>query len=196
MIITKRAQAGRAPLKERPGDRYDTPPTAVHALLKVERLPHHIWEPAAGRGNIVEVLRKTGHRVVASDIKQRGCPDCRGLDFLKVDPKLHCGMEHIEAIVTNPPYSLAERFVAKSLTHVPLVVMLLRLAFLESVKRTPLLESGTLARIHLFANRLPMMHRENWQGKRASSAIPFAWFVWDREHHGPITIDRIRWSPE
>jgi hypothetical protein len=77
---------------------------------------------------------------------------------------------------------------------VPLVVMLLRLAFLESVRRAPLLDTGMLARVHVFANRLPLMHREGWTGNRASSAIAFAWFIFSRDHRGPATIDRIRWS--
>jgi hypothetical protein len=99
------------------------------------------------------------------------------------------------AIVTNPPYALAERFIVKSLDVVPLVAMLLRLAFLESERRAPLLDTGLLARVHVFANRLPMMHRDGWNGRRASSAIAFAWFVFDRKHRGKATIDRIRWVP-
>jgi hypothetical protein len=100
-----------------------------------------------------------------------------------------------EAIVTNPQYSLAEKFVAHGLMHSPLVIMLLRLAFLESVRRAPILDTGFLARVHVFANRLPMMHRDGWKGRKASSAIAFAWFVFDRMHRGPATIDRIRWVP-
>ena len=84
---------------------------------------------------------------------------------------------------------------AHALELVPRVVMLLRLAFLESERRAPILDRGALARVHVFRNRLPMMHRAGWAGPRASSAIPFAWFVWDRDHQGPTTIDRISWTP-
>jgi hypothetical protein len=61
---------------------------------------------------------------------------------------------------------------------------------------TEILEHRGLARVHVFRNRLPMMHRAGWTGPRASSAIPFGWFVWDRDHRGPTTIDRISWSIE
>ena len=44
-----------------------TPQEAVLALLRVERLPHRIWEPACGPGAIVKVLRAAGHDVVAAD---------------------------------------------------------------------------------------------------------------------------------
>ena len=30
-----------------------------------------------------------------------------------------------------------------------------------------------------------MMHRAGWSGPVARSAMAFAWFVWDRDHHGP-----------
>jgi len=187
-MLDHSCQAGRAPLREHPGDCYDTPPEAVHALLRVEHLPHRIWEPACGTGNIVGVLRAAGHEVIATDLNYRGCPiSTARVDFLlPTTPPLVC-----DAIVTNPPHSLAEQFVACAIERAPLVIMLLRLAFLESERRSHILDHAHLARIHLFARRLPMMHRAGWTGPRASSAIPFAWFLWDAEHCGPATIDRI-----
>lgn len=189
-MLDHSAQSGRHPLKEHTGDCYDTPPQAVHALLKVERLPSWIWEPCCGKGNIVKVLRSAGHKVVATDIRDRRCPDSFPTDFLK-----HMTLTS-DAIVTNPPYSLAERFVTAALDRAPLVIMLLRLAFLESERRSSILDTGKLARVHVFKNRLPMMHRAGWNGRRASSAIAFAWFVWDQTHLGRTTIDRIRWEAE
>jgi hypothetical protein len=47
----------------------------------------------------------------------------------------------------------------------------------------------------VFRNRIPMMHRDGWAGPRASSAMPFAWFVWDRDHRGPPTISRLSTQP-
>jgi hypothetical protein len=41
-----------------------------------------------------------------------------------------------------------------------------------------------------------MMHRAGWTRNKASSAIAFAWVVWDRSHRGPTTLDRISWSEE
>jgi hypothetical protein len=164
----------------------------VHALLKVEKLPHVIWEPACGVGNIVKVLRDAGHQVIASDLNNRGCPDSMSqVDFLF---PLVVPMIEADAIVTNPPYQLSEEFVIVALERAPLVIMLLRLAFYESDRRVSLLERMGLARIHVFANRLPMMHRAGWTGRRASSAMAFAWFVWQRGHSGSTTIDRIRWE--
>ena len=188
-MLDMSSQSRRAPLEERRGDCYDTDPVAVRALLEVERLPHRIWEPAAGKGNIVSALRAAGHEVVATDLNNRGCPDC--LD--RIDFLLPCNTV-CDAIVTNPPFSLAEEFVAVALERAPLAVMLLRLAFMESDRRTSILEGRGLARIHVFRKRLPMMHREGWEGRKANSGMAFAWFVWDRVHTGSTVIDRISWE--
>lgn len=189
--LSPAANPGRHALRERGEDLYETPPEATLALLCAERLPHHLWEPAAGRGAIVKVLRAAGHAVIASDIVDYGFPThFNGRDFL---------MEHrlpanVEAIVTNPPFKIADQFVSHALDLCPHVCMLLRLVFLESARRARILDTGTLARVHVFRNRLPMMHRDGWTGPKASSATAFAWFVWDRGHHGPATINRITWE--
>jgi hypothetical protein len=186
------ANAGSHSFADRGADCYSTPDVAVHALLRVEQLPRRIWEPACGPGAIVQVLREAGHEVVASDLHDYNCPDSRIADFL-LEPSAPPG---VECILTNPPYKLAEVFVARALELAPLVVMLLRLAFLESTRRTPILDGRKLARVHVFRDRLPIMHRRGWTGPRASSSIAFAWFVWSRDHRGPATIDRISWRPK
>src|SRR5690349_18267346 len=60
-MLDHSCQVQRAPLADRKDDLYETPDVAVHALLRVEKLPHHIWEPACGPGRIVNVLRGAGH---------------------------------------------------------------------------------------------------------------------------------------
>ena len=171
----------RGRLRDRGDDVYETPAAAVEALLSVELLPAHIWEPCCGSGRIVEVLRAHGHCVTASDLVGDR------IDFL-IERRAPDG---VEALVTNPPFKLAADFVRHGLALVPMVAMLLRLNFLESAARSDLIDSGRLARVHVFADRLPRMHRQGWEGPRASSTTAFAWFVWLREHAGPIVLDRI-----
>ena len=171
---------------------YETPDVATEALLRVERLPLKVWEPACGPGRIVNVLRLRGHVVYASDLIDYG-----------TDPTAHYGRDFLleerapdgfGCILTNPPYREAERFVAHALKVCPCVVMLLRLAFLESERRTGILEDRGLARVHVFRKRLPMMHRAGWEGRKANSGMAFAWFIWDRAHRGPAAINRISWD--
>jgi hypothetical protein len=165
----------------------------VRALLRVEQIPHRIWEPAAGRGAIVKVLRAAGHEVLASDIADYGDPThFSNRDFL-VESKLPAG---VEMILTNPPFQIVERFTAHALELCPRVILLLRLAFLESDRRRGILEGRGLTRVHVFRKRLPMMHRDGWAGRKTNSGMAFAWFCWDRAYSGPTTIDRISWEEE
>lgn len=180
----------RHPLAVRGHDLYETPDVAVHALLGRERLPRRIWEPACGPGAIVRVLRAAGHDVVASDLVDYGCPDSEGgIDFLTVTT----APPDIAALVTNPPFKDAAAFVARGLELCPVVIVLLRLSFLESEIRTPILDAGKLARVYPFKNWLPRMHRAGWNGRKATSTVPYAWFVFDRRHAGPTTLKRITW---
>jgi hypothetical protein len=73
-----------APLSERKDDLYESPPEAVTALLRAEKLPDVIWEPACGPGSIVRVLRGAGHQVYATDLVDYSSPDQdnHGWDFL------------------------------------------------------------------------------------------------------------------
>ena len=181
----------RAALSERKDDLYETPPEAVHALVRVENIPHLVWEPACGPGSIARTLRQYGHAVHATDLVDYYSPDQdeHGLDFLFPEPDAYS-----PAIVTNPPFKLAEQFVERALECAPLIFMLLRLAFLTSEKRTNILEHSGLARVHVFRKRLPMMHRDGWEGPKASSSMDFAWFVWDRSYYGPTILNRISWE--
>ena len=192
-MLDHSCQVQRSPLSERRGDCYDTPPVAVLALVRVETFlqqPRRILEPCCGRGNIVCVLREAGHDVVATDLNDRGCPDSASrIDFLLPGPRINC-----DAIVTNTPFVLAEEFVATALKRAPVVMMLLRLAFYESERRSEILENCGLARIHVFRKRLPMMHREGWEGRKANSGMTFSWYVYDLTHVWPPTIDRISWE--
>ena len=158
-----------------------------------------LWEPACGRGAIVDVLRAAGHEVLASDIADYGGPATLRRARL---PARNEGARRHRAIVTNPPYALAAEFVAHAIALCPLVFMLLRLPFLEAGTgrqrkhqlRRLVLDEVPPARIHVFARRLPMMHRAGWAGRRASNPTAYAWFTWDRDHIGPTTIDRIDWK--
>ncbi|HWF96654.1 MAG TPA: class I SAM-dependent methyltransferase [Xanthobacteraceae bacterium] len=154
-------------------------------------MPHRIWEPACGTGAVVKVLRAAGHNVVATDLNAYDCPDSTAaVDFLLERAAL------ADCIVTNPPFKLAHQFVAHALSPRPRVLMLLRLAFLETERRAAILEGCGLVRVHVFRARLPMMHRQNWTGRKATSGIAFAWFAWDRAWKGPTELRRISWERE
>ena len=97
--------------------------------------------------------------------------------------------------IVDTPFKIVGKFTRHALDLAPpMIVFLLRLAFMETKGRSSILEGAGLARIHVFRNRLPMMHRAGWQGRKANSGMSFAWFVWVRGYAGPTTIDRISWE--
>jgi hypothetical protein len=185
----------RAPLSIRGNDLRETPAVAVYALLRAEKLPLRIWEPACGPGAIVRILRAAGHEVLATDLVDYGSPDQNhsGWDFL-LERRLP---DRIECIISNPPFKLAENFVAHALELCPRVIVLLRLAFMEAERKSGILDDGRLARVLVFRERLPMMPRADWEGPRLGNAgMAFAWYVFDQAHRGAATIHRISWRVE
>jgi len=94
---------------ERDLDLYETPVCAVEARVRVGDLPHHILEPAAGRGAIVKVLRAAGHKVYASDVRHYDFPLDAEIDFLSMNKV----PARTEMIMTNPPFMFAARFVER-----------------------------------------------------------------------------------
>jgi len=190
-VIDHSAQCGQHSFAERGHDCYPTSPGATRALLRAVGVPTNDWDPACGTHTIVNELRADGHVVTATDLVDYGVPAAPpggyGRDFL-LEQQAPPGCQ---AIVTNPPYRLAPQFVRHALTLVPVTCMLLRLAFLESTSRTDILEGGQLAQVLVFRKRLPMMHRRDWTGNRASNSMCFAWFVWRRGWRGNPEIKRI-----
>lgn len=183
---------GRHSLEDRAADLYETPAEAVLALLSVESLPHDLWEPCAGRGAIVRVLRRAGHRVTATELVNYGDA---------VEPGIVTGMDFlaqtrapkgVSCIITNPPYQIASEFVRHGLTLAPDVYVLMRLAFLEGTKRSDILD-GHLARVYVFRDRLPMMHRDGWEGPRSTSAMAFCWMKFQLHKPHETVLSRISW---
>jgi hypothetical protein len=193
--VTRRADPamlGNGAFERVSGDRYYTEAWVTEALLDRVRFRGTIWEPACGRGDMVEVLRRYGYRVVASDIAgaELGCGGARAADFLTTPPL--CTGEF--SIVTNPPYTLAEQFIraALRLTRAGggMVAMIMRNEYDCAASRRDLFERRA------FTTKLVLTRRPKWVDALAPhSASPrhnFAIYLWDHRHRGPA---RIAWLP-
>lgn len=186
-----------ASLAERGDDLYETPPCAVRALLAVEPVPLTVWEPACGPGAIVSVLRNSGRAVIATDLVDWGCPYSEARRDFLLEREAPYG---VPAIVTNPPFKLAEEFAAHAVSLVPEVYLLMRCAFLEGLRlyRPDQHKAGRglsdhLARVWVFAPRLPFMHRHGYDGpKNSNSGMAFAWFVFQR-NAARFQAAQVRW---
>jgi hypothetical protein len=172
------------PKSQRGLESYKTPRCAIEALIAAEPLPVGCWDPCGNEDDAIALsLRAHGKTAVATDIARDG-----------IDFRDRCAAPlGIEAIVTNPPFSLAADFVRHGLALLPKVVILQRIQFLESDVRADLFDAGKLVRFFVFRNRVPRMHRVGWDGKHASPAMMLCWFVFAREHDGTKpTQDWIR----
>jgi len=136
-------------------DLYETPHSVTTALWpSLPRIPTKIWEPAAGNGKMVEVLKTWGCEVFASDIEER--PNAIQGDFLQMDRP-----EGVEAIVTNPPFGLATEFIEHSLRLMEpvggYVAMLLPSDFDHAQSRTHLFRDCVQ-----FSKRVILLRRIVW----------------------------------
>lgn len=170
---------GRHSAAERGLELYETPPEATRALLKTGIVPLQVWEPCAGRGAIARELAQAGRLVLAEDVC--AYPDAElfvsaPIDFFKrlERPRL------FDCVVTNPPFGRSDEFVRKALSlGVERTIVLHRLAWLQSATRADLW--AHLEHVFVFLERLPPMHRDNWQGPKVDhSPTPFAWYVFSR----------------
>jgi hypothetical protein len=80
-------------------DFYPTPDWVTAALLKQVTLHDAVWEPCCGDGAMARVLERAGHKVVATDLVDRGFGR-GGVDFFACTA-FPAGCR---AMVTNPPY--------------------------------------------------------------------------------------------
>jgi hypothetical protein len=155
--------------KER--DEYSTPEWVTLALMAHLPKGLHIWEPACGSGKMVRVLARE-HEVEATDIAS-------GADFLKSENSYSCN-----AIITNPPYALAQEFIEHSLKLVGLTAMLLRTDYDHAKSRKHLFADHPA-----FSKKLVLTKRIRWfEDSKGSPSFNHCWFLWDWKHSGPPTI--------
>jgi hypothetical protein len=153
--------------KREKDDFYPTPREAVDALLESTVVGHlrKVWEPACGDGAISKVLESRGIQVVSTDIVDRGYGQ-GGVDFLETN--------HLfaPAIITNPPFKLAEQFIHHSLAlGAETVAMLLKATFWNAASRL------ALYREHQPAVVLPLTWRLDFTGGGAPT-MDCMWVVW------------------
>lgn len=167
-------------------DLYVTPQWVTEALRPhLPRMPAYVWEPAAGTGKMSGVLAKWGGGVVSSDIEDD--PLCYRADFLA--SALHDGAD---AIITNPPYTLATEFIEHALRLMEpvggMVAMLLRTDFDHAKSRSHLFRDCPA-----FAKKVVLTKRIMWfepepGAKGKSPSFNHAWYQWDWKHEGAPTL--------
>ena len=190
--------AGGNPARGRAeNDFYATHPDSTKALLEVEEIIYPALEPACGEGHISRLLQN--EEVYSSDLIDRGYGEVS--DFLdeNINSEFYTHKFHRDfpqTIITNPPFNLFQEFVEKALKlAIKKVIMFGKLQALEGQKRATFLQGTPLKKVYVFKKRQQPMRngKENDEitGKKMSSTMAFAWFVWEIGYEGEPTIKWI-----
>ena len=175
-------------------DYYATPPQATIDFLNLVEFENieTILEPACGEGHMSEVLKQhfDNSVVESTDLVDRGY-GLGGIDFLN---KVY--EERYNLVITNPPFKYAQEFIEKALeVSNRYVVMFAKLQLLEGQKRYDLFKNTPFKEVYVHSSRVnPLRNGSEFDenGKKWSSTMAFAWFVWDKEYMGEPVIKWIK----
>ena len=168
-------------------DDFPTPPWATRALAEYVIAPQGTClEPACGRGHMSAALADYFDKVQSSDIYDYGFGSVA--DFLNSTYEANS----FDWVITNPPFKLAEKFIARSMKIARLgAAMLTRTVFIESEGRYERLFKVTPpSRFAQFAERVPMV--EGRLDREATTATAYAWLVWEK---GRLGSCELVWIP-
>lgn len=142
-----------------------------------------VFDPCSGDGAIYKAVSEvwTDSKFVGIEIdsnrKSLSTPEYNTIlgDYLKMNDLSHLVYKPT-ILITNPPYSLAQEFIEKSLKLLPDVeiAMLLRLNFLGSKKRK---EFNT----HYPCNIYVSPRRPGFTNNGKTDATEYAWFVYNQK---------------
>ncbi len=174
-----------------PNDFYPTPDWVTQALLKHVKLRGPVWEPCCGDGAMARVLERNRHKVVATDLVDRGFGR-GGVDFFECT-SFPAGCR---SMVTNPPYGdgghagPAERsslglqdFVRHALDLTARasgqLALLVRFQWLAGKKAAALISSGPLSHVVVLTKRIQWF---NMGEHTKTGQHHHAWLFWDCRH--------------
>lgn len=151
--------------KRSPSDFYPTPPEVTHALMLFLRSrdlsPRKVWECACGDNAMVNVIRQY--------------TDCYGSDIRRGTDYLTTRNQDADAIITNPPFSIADKFIEKALGEADTVAFVLKTQYWHAAKRKPLFDLRRPAFI------LPLLWRPSFVRGKNAPLMDVIWTVWTKD---------------
>lgn len=171
-------------------DDFPTPPWATRALLgalqKMGLITPDMMarEPCANRGYMVRVLEEFFLEVDALDVHDYGA-GYRREDYLFGEDMLG-----LEWTFMNPPFRLAEQFIAKARRESTVgVAVLVRTSFIEGVDRyRQIYSKDPPDYVFQYVERVPMV--KGRYDPKARSATSYCWLVFLKHGDGDT---RLRW---
>ncbi len=168
-------------------DYYATDPVAIDELFKVEDFGDVIWECACGEGNLSKRMEAFGKTVISSDLIDRRYGDS-GVDFLQYESDELLNLD----IITNPPYKFTSEFILKALSLIQTgrkVAFFLKLQTLEGQGRyRDVFSKYPPISINVCTKRIQCAKNNVFA---SSSAVCYAWFVWEKGNYSNPPI--VRW---
>lgn len=177
-----------------PHEEYQTPAALVDELMRQINWDR-VKANASYRGRkpqFLEPCRGVEGRIynaIPEGIEKHWCEIQEGKDYLTTD----FGLGVFDVVITNPPFSLFETFLEKSLneaSHDSLVIYLLRVNALGSLKRSAFWGGS----VPWPNKQLVTVPRPDFSGGGGDSC-EYAFFAWDPcnylEAHGPLS--RLHW---
>ena len=165
---------------------YMTPKWVIKRLLDVWSPPGGVAvEPAVGEGAIVRTLQDRHKQIgewLTYDI--RNVAPLAGLsvpvahyhsDYLLAPGDIQ---HHAKLVITNPPFSLADKFILKARRNCPYaeLVFLLRLGFLASQERVSLWREVGEPDLWIYLNRPSYVSKK--PGRLDTDKYDYGWFIW------------------
>lgn len=148
----------------RESDFYPTPANVTRALINFFDSKgitfNHVYEPASGEGDISQVFEDRMCEVTSSDLRTENVYGTGGIDFLTAQPI--CA----DALITNPPFNVAEEFIKKAAPHYPIVAMLLKSQYWHAKNRLKLFQEYPPAYVLPLTWRPDFMEKFRSPGER------------------------------
>lgn len=156
----------------RANDYYPTPTDAIQPLLDLiqfETIKSGMLfaEPCRGVAQSIYSFLPEGSEY---------CELSEGKDYFKSEWQVPP-----DCIITNPPFSLAKEFLEKSLKEADVCIYLLRLGFLESVKRKEFHQANPVDHLVVLSKR------PSFTGDGKTDGTGYAWYIYDPKNRLGLT---------
>lgn len=129
-------------------------------------------------------MLRLGYDVYSSDIIDRGYGEI--IDFLSIENCNEIDMH----IITNPPYRYANDFILKSLSIMKTgykLALFLPIRYLEGKERKQTFRTYPPKVVYVSSSRLKCAINAEFD-KITSSAVSYAWFVWQKGYKGDTIL--------
>jgi len=153
-------------------DKFQTPPKALDPLYPYFPKRWKIWECACGDSSLAYRIAEHGYDVFASDVDN-------GWDFLTIEPP------PFDAIITNPPFSIKDKFIARCYELGKPWALLMPITALGGQKRQAMYRKYGV-QIIMLGKRLQFIAppaKGAWQ--------EHAWFTWGLDLPNDIVFARL-----